>query len=123
MEKAFQEYESLRTQNLTPDVISVALKAVLRDDALTAYSECKQFDEHIKGQQKQVTEAFKECANKYPGDGDWLKGVFNIDNLKDANNELSMLKDAINCLEMKMELMKDNVKENGNLLNVLKQAI
>ena len=123
MEKAFQEYESLRAQNLTPNVISVALKAVLREDAINAYSECKQFDDHIKGQEKEVTEAFKDCSTKYPHHAEYLKLLFDIDNVKGANIELSMLKDAIKCLEMKMELMKDNVKENGNLLNVLKQAI
>ena len=113
----------MRADNYTPDVITKSLKAVLKSDVLTAFSECKQFDDHIKSKQKEVTDAFTECANKYPSDGDWLKGVFNIDNLKDANNQLSMLKDAINCLEMKMELMKDNVKENGNLLSLLKAAL
>ena len=113
----------MRAHNLTPNVISVALKAVLKDDTINAYRECKQFDDHIKGQEKEVTEAFKDCSTKYPHHLEYLKQLFDIDNVKDANTELSMLKDAIKCLEIKMELMKDNVKENGNLLNILKQAI
>ena len=103
----------------------MALKAVLRDDTLTAYSECKQFNEDIKGKQKDLDVFVKECAGKYPIPDNvaYFNSLVALPDLKAVNNELTMLYAAIDCLKMKQELMTDTAKEAGNLLNVLRDAI
>jgi hypothetical protein len=63
-----------------------------------------------------------ETIAKHPTHQEYLNSMLDINNDKAANNELCMLNDAIKCLKMKMYLMSDTVKENGNHLVVLKDA-
>ena len=99
------------------------MKTVLKDDTVTAFTECQSFDNHIKAKQKEFDEFLNECTAKYPNHAGYLNSFKSITDLKSANSELCILKDAIECLNKRMELMTDNVQENENLLGVLRSAL
>ena len=99
------------------------MKTVLKDDTVTAFTECQSFDNHIKQKEKVLVVFVGECVVKHPAHEQYFNSMLHINDLKAANTELGMLNDAIKCLKMKMELMTDDVKENGNLLEVLKNAL
>ena len=115
----------MRAKNLPANVISVALKAVLKENTVTAYTECMAFNEDIKGKQKDLDVFVAECVGKYsnPDHVSYFNSLVALPDLKAVNNELTMLYAAIDCLKMKKELMTDTAKEAGNLLNVLKDAL
>ena len=99
------------------------MKTVLKDDTVTAFTECQSFDNHIKQKEKVLDVFVGESVAKHPAHEQYFKSMLHINDLKAANTELGMLNDAIKCLKMKMELMTEDVKENGNLLEVLKRAL
>ena len=103
----------------------MALKTVLKEDTVTAYTECQAFNEDIKGKQKKLDVFVTECVGKYPNPDNvtYFKSLVDLPDLKAVNNELTMLYAAIDCLKMKKELMTDTVKEAGNLLKVLRDAL
>ena len=115
----------MRAKNLPANVISVALKAVLKENTVTAYTECQAFNEDIKGKQKDLDVFVAECVGKYsnPDHVSYFNSLVALPDLKAVNNELTMLYAAIDCLKMKKELMTDTAKEAENLLNVLKDAL
>ena len=99
------------------------LKGLLKGEALQAFTECRAFDEHIKEKQKELDVRVNDCISKHPSHEQYFLSIMQNDDVKTANSELSMLHDAVKCMEMKLELMTDNVKENGNLLSVLRSAL
>jgi adenosyl cobinamide kinase/adenosyl cobinamide phosphate guanylyltransferase len=95
----------------------------LKDETIHAYKECQAFNDHIKEQQKHVEVFLNDCITKYPNHEQYFQALAQTDNIKTAEKELSMLNDAVKCMQMKIELMTDNVKENGTLLSVLHAAL
>ena len=103
--------------------MAVALRAVLKDDKAKAYTECVAYINHMKEQQKAFDVMVNDFSSKHTNSAEYYKYIFDLDDMKAVDSEMNMLNDALKCLQLKKELMSENVKESGNLLEVLKMTL
>jgi hypothetical protein len=95
----------------------------LIDDIVEAYVECQSFNEYLKEKRNVMEQLLKDVIEKYPNHADYFQSVVNVDDVKAADFECNMLKDAIKLIELKKELITDNAKECKNLLSLLHNAM
>ena len=122
MSEAYEEYKNLREKNLSPDQISTLLGLVLKDDAQTAFKECKTASELIKLKTKEYEDLQKELTEKHPHT-DYFNILQSMTNVKQLDVELAVCNDAIKLIELKKTLLLPEVKDNPNFLEILHNAI
>ena len=123
LHKAHKEYEGLRTSNVELNTMAVVFKSVLKEDLGTAYSECIEFNKRMVERKKGLSDTIDEFYAEHPTNAEYFKFAFETDDVKYVETELSMLTDALNCLNMKRELMLDAKKETMNMQEVFARAV
>ena len=111
MSRAFKEYEKARGRNLDTEQIALILGAVLKDDTVEAFSECKAFNQHIEEKNKELAELSKELQEKYTNaeQREYFKELDKINDFQTVESELKLCQDGIKFLQLKKELLTKEV--------------
>ena len=123
LHKAHKEYDVLRTANVEPKTMAIVFQSVLKQDLGAAYSECIEFNKRLVEKKKLLVDTIAEFNAEHSTNSEYFKFVFESDDLKCVESELSMLTDALNCLSLKRELMLDTKKETVNMQDVFATAV
>ena len=96
---------------------------LLTDDTVEAFRECQTFFKYLQEKHNALENFYKDLVEKYPTHAEYFNSLMLVDDVKKADHDVNMLKDALVLIEMKKELITDNAKECKNLLSVLKDAL
>ena len=108
---------------MEPKTMAIVFKSLLKEDLGAAYSECIEFNKRMVERKKGLSDTIDEFYAEHPTNAEYFKFAFETDDVKYVETELSMLTDALNCLNMKRELMLDAKKETMNMQEVFARAV